>query len=259
MIATIQRFLLAIADFALRRGLLATAPGRALFEITYQAYKSVLEAPAVESLHPFVGPGDWVIDVGANAGFFSRRFARWTTDGGRVVAIEPAPDNIARLNTNLARWRLSGRVDVVAAAATDVDGEATLALDPGNPADHRLSDTGETVRAVTLDRLVADYGEPRIGLVKIDVQGAEPMVLAGAKALIARDKPVLVVEVSEQIESVAGVPRAEMIHALMADGYIARRLTRRGLGPVLDHDGLDRLTAEAWYYDLVLIAPGAAA
>ena len=257
MTAAIQRILLAIAGFALRRGLLATAPGRALFETAYQAYKSVLEAPAIDSLHPFVGPGDWVIDVGANAGFFSRRFARWATDGGRVIAIEPAPDNIARLHANLARWRLGGRVDVVAAAATDTDGETTLALDPGNPADHRLSDKGETVKAVTLDQLVAGYGDPRIGLVKIDVQGAEPLVLAGAKALIARDRPILVIEVSEQIESVAGVPRAEMIHSLMADGYIARRLTRRGLGPVLDRDGLDRLTAEAWYYDLVLIAPGA--
>ena len=235
MIATIQRFLLAIADFALRRGLLATAPGRALFETAYQAYKSVLEAPAVESLHPFVGPGDWVIDVGANAGFFSRRFARWTTDGGRVIAIEPAPDNIARLNANLARWGLGGRVDVIAAAATDIDGEATLALDPGNPADHRLSDTGETVRAVTLDRLVTDYGAPRICLVKIDVQGAEPMVLAGARALIARDKPVLVIEVSEQIESVADVPRPRHRERPLQD--LRRQLRLGRVRPVPRHRG----------------------
>lgn len=61
-----------------RSGLLDTAPGRAAFERAYWAYKWSIEAKDLETLRPHVTPGSTVVDVGANIGFFTVRFAEWS-------------------------------------------------------------------------------------------------------------------------------------------------------------------------------------
>ena len=249
----VQKTLLGLADAALRRGLLKSRIGRAFFEFAYQRYKAWLEAPAIDHLSRLVGPGAWVVDVGANTGFFSRRFAAWVREGGRVIAIEPAPDNLARLEANLARWGLAEKVIVVGAAAADSEGEVHLVLDPGNPADHRLGAEGLVVRSVTLDSLLGKFGAPPVALIKIDVQGAEPLVLAGARATLARARPSLFIEVSEQVEAVTGRPRGEMIHALLEDGYSAHTVAARGISPALTHAEIDRLIANEWYVDFLIM------
>ena len=60
-------------------------------------YKQYFEAGPIDRLQEFVPSGSLVIDVGANVGFFSLRFAKWVGKGGKVISIEPEDRNYNRL------------------------------------------------------------------------------------------------------------------------------------------------------------------
>lgn len=106
----IQSSLLRIYARVRESGILSTGPGRRLFEWCYFTYK-VFEAGPVDRLATFVRPGTLVIDVGANIGFFTHRFACWVGDGGGcVLAIEPEDHNVRRLHDLVHRQRLQNHV-----------------------------------------------------------------------------------------------------------------------------------------------------
>jgi FkbM family methyltransferase len=137
----------------------------------------------------FVKAGDLAFDVGAHVGDRISSFRRL---GARVVALEPQPGP-ARL-LRLIHGRDPG-VTLIEAAAGDRDGEVTLHVNSANPTVSTASDEfvraadgsagweGQvwdqtlTVPCVTLDRLVAEHGQP--GFIKIDVEGFEDRVLDG--------------------------------------------------------------------------------
>jgi FkbM family methyltransferase len=149
---------------------------------TYEPFES-------ELLCGLIRPGTAVVDVGANIGYYTLQFSRATGPRGRVFAIEPDPDNLRLLRHNL---RTSGQrnVVVVAKALAGASGTCRLFLSAENRGDHRLYDSGDDrrsieVEAVALDDLLEDHGDP-IALVKLDIQGAEPLALAGMTRLLSR-------------------------------------------------------------------------
>ena len=144
--------LLALYERAARTGALDRPRPRRAFESLYLAYKRLIEAGPVEGLRELVPEGSTVVDVGANIGFFSLRFARWVGPAGRVIAIEPEARNIASLRARVERAGLSDVVDCIQAAAADRSGVLRLALTPGHPGDHHLAKFGEPVQAVTARR-----------------------------------------------------------------------------------------------------------
>ena len=149
-----------------------------------------LVAAALESV---ARPGMRCADVGANVGYFSLLLARCVAPGGSVVAFEAQPENAERARRNVALNGLDGTIAVVQAAVCDRGG--TVALRKGATA-AEFSIVGgdgaeETVPAVTLDEQFADG---RLDLVKIDVEGAEELVLRGMTRLLAEARPVLLIE-----------------------------------------------------------------
>jgi FkbM family methyltransferase len=137
----------------------------------------------------FVAPGDLVFDIGAHVGNRVRAFASL---GCRVVAVEPQPDFAAVLRTLFAR---SAAIEIVEAAAGAAAGRASLSISDRTPTVTTLAPAWRDARAqdpdfarvrwnrrvevetTTVDRLVARFGVP--AFIKIDVEGAEPDVLAG--------------------------------------------------------------------------------
>ena len=81
-------------------------PFNRLFLAVYGIYKRYFEAGPIDRLQEFVPPGSLVIDVGANVGFFSLRFARWVGAEGKVIAIEPEERNCNNLVEAVARARV---------------------------------------------------------------------------------------------------------------------------------------------------------
>jgi FkbM family methyltransferase len=246
--------LVRLYDRVASAGMLDRPRPRRAFESAYLAYKSLIEAGPVDSLRELVEHGSTVVDVGANIGFFSLRFARWVGPAGRVIAIEPEARNIDSLRRRVERAGLSNIVTCVQAAAADRPGQLRLALNPGHPGDHHLAGDGEPVTAITLDELVANDPHP-LALIKIDVQGAEAMVLAGARGVLETHRPALFIEIHEPSLARLGSSPRELIDALIALGYRGHMLTRRGVGSCQDPEELVARSA-AGYID-VLFLPGA--
>lgn len=151
-------------------------------------------------------PGDTVIDIGANLGYYTILAADLVGEGGKVVAIEPNPEVFRRLAASVAVNGYTSRVDARNIALSDraTTGKADFFVPRGEPkngsflaagADKaRLSTLGE-VFAVELGALRADRFE-RVDFIKIDVEGAELGVLRHLAPIMAHHRPKIVCEVN---------------------------------------------------------------
>lgn len=152
-----------------------------------------------EAIAHHIRPGDWAWDIGAFIGYHA--LLMWRL-GANVVALEPDPLNFARLTRNLAA-NGAHAVKALALAAGRYMGRAQLQRHPGHPSQTRLTEDGRgECGVVTLDSLLVDLPSPR--LVKIDVEGAELEVLAGAARILREARPVWIVEVHGSADLVAG-------------------------------------------------------
>ncbi len=190
-------------------------------------------------------PGDAAVDVGANIGLYTLLFSSLVGVEGRVHSFEPAPENLRRLRVNLL---LNGAENVEAhqAALFSRPGVLTLNLfdsrlgawhslgrpelpNPFTPGE-MIAPTGTVeVEAITLDDYAASAGLERIALLKIDVEGAEPDVLAGATGLLERKAVgAILFEVSlPQAESLGHDP-SEPFAQLTQLGYESRTIEPDG-------------------------------
>jgi FkbM family methyltransferase len=145
-------------------------------------------------------------DVGSYIGFFALGMARRLGPAGRVAAFEPDPGNAARLEEHIARNHMQSQIQVVEAAAwRAIAGNATAyrrgskARSQGGVEAEGLRPvlaSGERilVRSISLDEFIAE-GNPAPQLLKIDVEGGECAVLAGAERLITDGRPVIICEI----------------------------------------------------------------
>jgi len=151
-------------------------------------------------------------DVGGHIGYHALGFAAGRP-AATVLSFEPNPANLARLRTNLQRNAdLAARIDVLPMAVADRSGELTLVasddVDGGDSScsflsgsDTPFSDTTydtfarTTVAVRTIDELAYGGTHPAPSLIKVDVEGAELMVLRGASRTIGRVGPAWLIEV----------------------------------------------------------------
>lgn len=151
---------------------------------------------------------DTMLDVGANTGFYS--LVAVTADRhARAIAYEPVPEIVDLLRDNVAANSQGGRITVAPIAIGDHNGTAELHLPPpqvdGTVETSASLDPGfkeeiervVTVRVHTLDGAWAAAGRPQVSVVKIDTEGVEEVVLAGATQLVAACRPVFTVEILE--------------------------------------------------------------
>ena len=137
-------------------------------------------------------PGTTAIDVGANIGNHTVFLA--AIIGARVHAFEPCPANHALLSHNVAANRLDDMVTVHGCALGDADGSGFIELRmPDNFGTTCVRSGAGDVPVRRLDDIIS---EP-VGLMKIDVEGAEAAVLRGAQRLIGTWLPDIFVEAGE--------------------------------------------------------------
>ncbi len=207
-------------------GLLKINVVRKLFYLCYELYKQIFEAGPIHQLRAFIKPGTIVIDVGANVGFFTVRFANWLANtGGKVIALEPESTNFQQLAEVLRKKAYNkDLVEALPVAAAEECGTMRLAINPFHPGDHHLDQDGIPVDVVTIDSLLNDREWPRVSLIKVDVQGAELRVLQGAIKCLAMFKPVLFIEVDEDKLNSSGTSAHELFAMLSDQGYKPYRL-----------------------------------
>jgi FkbM family methyltransferase len=254
----IQSCLLNIYKTVVRTGLLSTSWGRSLFYIVYDWYKSLVEVGDLRPLRSFVDPGGVVEDIGANVGFFTKRFARWVSGGGFVIAVEPERSNFQQLMRTLDKSGTAGVVRPFQGVAAERPGTLKLAINPLHPGDHKIAPDGLDVRAYTVDGLVEGERATRVCLMKIDVQGAEERVLRGARETIQRDHPAILLEVDDDALQRMGSSAERVVTWLIDLGYVIQRLEKGVVsGPLPMGEALTRCKSGR-YADLLFVkAPGA--
>lgn len=169
---------------------------------------SRFEPSSVRVLRAAVERGDVVLDAGANIGFFTTLFSRWVGGEGRVLAVEPEPENLALLRRNLEDNGCRN-VTVCDCAVGEQSGVAQFSLDEATGATGHLGHTptaGEVAvgsgrirvvetRVDTIDSLV-ESNRLRPQVIKMDIEGGEAGALLGASRTLAEYRPILVSELT---------------------------------------------------------------
>lgn len=180
-----------------------------------------------------VKPGMICVDVGANVGFHAFMMSELVGASGHVYAIEPNSENCRMIllsqaenqtqNMTLVPVALSDSLGAVPfSPAIGSNGGFIYNVD-GNPVRHPNCTVVPTVR---LDDLIKF---DRLDFIKIDVEGAEPLALAGASKLIKKHRPVITSEFSAaMMEGISGVLGADYLRTRMEDGYRAFTLGLSG-------------------------------
>jgi FkbM family methyltransferase len=152
-------------------------------------------------------PGMVFVDVGANDGYYTLFAAKRVGAQGRVLAVEPSTRERVNLKRNIARNGLDN-ITVLPMALGATSGTAELQLAQYSHSGHntlgRFANDGvqvesvEQVKMCTLDSVAHDMALDRLDLLKIDVEGAEANVIAGAREILAGTQPLIMLEISDK-------------------------------------------------------------
>jgi lipopolysaccharide transport system ATP-binding protein len=210
-----------------RRALLAD--GRALWldaaDSLGLAANGVFEPAASALCASLLRPGDRVLDVGANLGYYTTLCAECVGPAGQVDAIEPDPDNFTLLDANTRELQRQGRVRLHRIALSYRSGSAKLFRSKDNAGMHRLYDsaccdgTAIEVRARRGDELAL----APLDFIKIDVEGFEAAALQGLASTLAQSPNVkLLCEYSPLAMLEAGAHPAQWLKWMSEQGFRAR-------------------------------------
>ncbi len=216
-----------------------------LDRLVARMYHGNYEPAEVRVIRREVREGDTVADVGANIGYLSAVAASAVGRGGRVLAFEPVPELYGRLS-GLARDAAARgfRIEPRRVALGDREGEVEIrtstrpnigwaTMVPGMMGADEVREV-HRVPLRRLDDVVREEGVGRLGFVKIDVEGAERLVLEGMRDVLRRDRPVVLCEVCPWSQSLLGGTVAGLFEFLEGFGYRASRpglLRERPLDP----------------------------
>ena len=188
---------------------------------------SDFEPAATSVVRRMIRPGDTVLDVGANFGWYTTLFQRLVGDAGKVYAFEPVPAVFARLMENLALNGMRERVEAVRTAIGEGRGEVAVHVFDDLPAAHSsLSSLGredfETFSApmVDLTSFLGERAVERVDFMKCDVEGSELKVLKGSRGLLASaTAPNVLVELNRETAAAFGFAPTDIWAFLREVGY----------------------------------------
>jgi FkbM family methyltransferase len=183
-------------------------------------YHVLNEVNTLEVLNRVVKPNSWCVDVGASVGDVTAWMVHLAPTQ-RHLAIEPIPSNVVTL-----KQRFGGRIEVCAGCASSDAGSTSFQVHRTNSgysgmrktevAISQIGDDFEQIDVPTyrLDDLVGDRVP---AVIKIDVEGAEALVIAGASKTLGRHKPTLIMEAGKH-SSVYDSSPADLAESLRDSG-----------------------------------------
>jgi FkbM family methyltransferase len=210
------------------------------------------EAAEAAFVRRLLRPGDVAIDAGAHIGFFTVQMAAAVGAGGCVYAFEPFGPNADLLARSLLENRFTERVVFARAAVGARGGSATLTFpqETLNSGGAYLLPEGTApiggnltaaVPIVALDDVVTKHP---VRLIKIDVEGAEPQVLRGARRLLREDRPTILSELHPtQLERASRMTVDAYLREIRELGYRPHYFERGGPGAVIDRAPQDALVS----------------
>lgn len=202
-----------------------TTPDDLLLKLDLATYPDVsmayglYELDTIRTIRSLLKPGDHFIDCGANVGYVSLLASRAVGPGGKIDSVEPEPHNRGRLIEHLAVNGVNNSI-IHPVALGSKSGTASIYFPPPSSNNHGTSSlykptpdsTPTEVPVARLDELIA--GTP--ALIKVDVEGAEPLAIDGmAKLLSSATPPAIIIEHNPVTAKRAGFAPEEWLRRLL--------------------------------------------
>lgn len=189
------------------------------------------ERELIAFLRSILSDGKVYLDVGAHIGYFAVFAGFLVGETGRVFAFEPDPRCFAGLTWNTRNYPW---IRIFQTAIADSTGEATffrsnVTTEWGWGSINKAEQARKsiTVPVTSLDAWAGSQAEPKIDFLKMDVEGAEPRALLGARNLIERSRPVLFLEINEGCLARDGKSPDDVLRLLSSFGYSIMGLPNR--------------------------------
>lgn len=199
-------------------------------------------------------PGMTVVDIGANIGYYTLLAARAVGSTGAVHAFEPEPQNFAMLTENV-RINKYNHVTLQHAAVSDSIGTLTVYFDEHVRVKSSLSrknlETETSIKSVDvpamrLDDYLQQQGIENVDVLKVDVEGAEALVLAGAERVLQQPHLKIFMEFwAEGLKNMNADPR-QLLEGLVQRGFRLHRVdeTHGSVQPITIDEALS--SGERW-------------
>ncbi len=200
------------------------------------------------ALQHMTKPADICVDVGGNVGYYSLNFSRWCGDG-HVHAIEPLKRNFLVIELAVLINKIRN-ITVYRYALAAAEGNATMEVpdEDGAYAHLKIVDeksvSDELVEMLTLDSFLERHSIARVDMLKIDVEGAESMVLHGAAKLLsdeARKPRVVMIELVNEYLRRFGSDAPAVIRLMEGYGYVPYHASAGGKLEAFGADDIDNI------------------
>lgn len=183
----------------------------------------VYEPYQLDLFRSYLKEGMVVLDIGANIGLYTLIASKRVGETGKVISFEPEPENFSILSKNIKENEMWDNTTSVQKAAADKEGTFPLFLAESNKGNHSIyahDDSIKTipVETVSVDIWLSENGIEKVDIIKIDIQGAEPLAFSGMKNIL-KSNPILLVEYEPILIRSAGYDPIGMLDLLKTSGY----------------------------------------
>jgi FkbM family methyltransferase len=183
-------------------------------------FRGCHEPTTTETIAHLVKPGMVVFDIGANIGAHTLRLAKLVGVTGKVVAFEPTRWAFAKLTRNASlnptlnlKLENMGLADFNGNRQVRIRTRWTLGREGPNDVEE------ESFHFVRLDDYVSGHGVDRLDFMKLDVDGSEYKVLAGAASTLKLCQPIIILEIAPAVLEKFGDSPEALLELLHASGY----------------------------------------
>lgn len=208
-------------------------PGNEVFRALFVG--GIYDPNIVVIINSLLSKGSVFIDVGANIGYFSLLASKAVGKDGYIVAVEPSSRDYSRLVDNVKINNLTNIIATQCLAISNVSGSAKLAIaceerSALNTLGSEFSFKGidkvktEDVKMISIDELVSDMKLNRVDVLKLDIEGSELKALIGAKNVIEKFRPAIMLGVNENSLKACGTDHKEIQQILKKMRYRAYRV-----------------------------------
>ncbi len=206
-----------------------------LYNLIYARFKNKNDKEEINLLKDLVKPGDHVLDIGANVGFYARILADLVGSLGRVYCFEPDSTNFKYLEKNAGKF---SNILLFHKAVSDKAGIIKVYKSKLLNVDHRTYpvnnyDSIEEIPAVAIDDMLTSGTIKKVDLIKIDIQGYELVAFKGMQKLLKNSKNLkIVAEYWPHGFNRAGSSAVEFFDFFTGLGYRFSLIEAGGLKPL---------------------------
>jgi len=211
-------------------GMIVGVPGNEWRMAAYHAFRGLMEPGLTKYFCSLIKPGTVVVDVGANVGIYTLLAAKLLQGNGKIHSFEPTPRTYVLLKENVQvnGFLELGIINLHQLAVTDKTGQARLSIFNCDCGHNTLFSDGNAdceidVSTTSLDDILAN--EKQVDIVKIDAEGAEPLIVRGMKQVIKRNPKIrIVLEFAPTHLRRAGSSPLELLDEIASLGFDLRRI-----------------------------------